>query len=284
VDDTAEGRKSLGGSGHAVEFQAPEKARWVEAVQIFGSRYGTPQPPKEDFHVTVLDAERKVLADVPFPYATVERGDMRWYMLRTPSIEVPERFTVAVAFNPGRTKGVYLGTDSNVELTHSLTGLPDRGFQEVAEKVDWMVRVVLSPKPTGKKGIIRLADRAAGEPDLSLPPCVVETVPANRATDVDYTLREIKVTYDRPMTVGQNYSWIIHQELGVYPGVRGGQPPRWENDGKTCVLPVRLSPDTLYAIGVNSHRHTGFHDRNGKIAVPYIWVFRTRKKKAGADF
>ena len=36
VDDSAEGKKSLGGSGHGVEFQAPEKARWVEAVQIFG--------------------------------------------------------------------------------------------------------------------------------------------------------------------------------------------------------------------------------------------------------
>ncbi|NQT86038.1 FecR domain-containing protein [bacterium] len=284
VDDSAEGKKSLAGSGHAVEFQAPEKARWVEAVQIFGARYGMPQPPKEDFHVYVLDAEKKVLADVPFSYATVERGDMRWYMLRTPSIEVTERFTIALSFNPGQTRGVYLGTDSNVDLSHSLTGTPGRGLREVAEKYDWMVRVVLSPKPTGKKGIVRLADGAAGKPTLALPPYVVESVPASRAVDVDYMLREIKVTYDRPMTVGENYSWMIQSNLGTYPGVRGGAAPRWEADGKTCVLPVRLSPDTVYAIGVNSYRHTGFRDRNGKIAVPYILIFKTRKEKKDPDF
>ena len=120
--------------------------------------------------------------------------------------------------------------------------------------------------------------------DPDLPPCVVKTEPANRAKDVDFTLREIKVTYDRPMTTGANYSWIIHQRLGVYPGTRGGPEPRWENEGRTCVLPVRLSPDTLYAIGVNSFRHTGFRDPKGKIAVPHVWVFKTRKAKKPPEF
>ena len=111
VDDSAEGKRSLGGSGHAIELEAPEKARWVEAIQVFGARYGHPKAPDEEFHVYVLDADREVLADVAFAYSTVARGDMRWHTLRTPSIEVPERFTIAVSFDPGRTKGVFLGLD-----------------------------------------------------------------------------------------------------------------------------------------------------------------------------
>ncbi len=117
--------------------------------------------------------------------------------------------------------------------------------------------------------------------DAELPPCVVATHPANRAKDVSYTLREIKVTFDRPMTTGRHYSWIIHTQLGVYPGYRGGPALRWEDDGRTCVLPVRLSPDTLYAVGVNSFRHTGFRDRKDKIAVPLVWVFKTKKGPGG---
>ncbi|NQT53628.1 Ig-like domain-containing protein [bacterium] len=116
----------------------------------------------------------------------------------------------------------------------------------------------------------------AEEFDPALPPQVVATEPADRATDVPATLREIKVTFDRPMTTGQSYSWIIHQNLGVYPGYRGGPPPRWENGGRTCVLPVLLSPGALYAVGTNSYRHTGFRDRKGKVAVPRAFVFKTK--------
>ena len=81
------------------------------------------------------------------------------------------------------------------------------------------------------------------------------------------------------MQTEKAWSWIIHQNLGVYPGYRGSAEPRWEDDGKTCVLPVKLSPDTVYAVGCNSIRHTGFKDKNGKVAVPFVWVFKTRKAK-----
>ena len=159
VDDSAEGRRSLSASGHACGFERPEQHRFVEAVLIFGSRYGHAKPPKENFHVYVLDGKQQTLADVPVPYATVERGDMRWFTLRTPSIEVTERFLVALAFNPGRTKGVFLGQDQSVEQSHSFTGMPETGLRRVTEPYDWMIRVVLSKEPTGKRGIRRLADR-----------------------------------------------------------------------------------------------------------------------------
>ncbi|HPD15276.1 MAG TPA: Ig-like domain-containing protein [Planctomycetota bacterium] len=114
--------------------------------------------------------------------------------------------------------------------------------------------------------------------DPDLPPCVVRTEPADRAKEVDFALREIKVTFDRPMTTEKAWSWMLMTECGVYPGYRGGTAePRWEDDGRTCVLPVRLSPDTVYAVGVNSPRNWGFRDTKGKAAVPFAWVFKTKR-------
>jgi len=158
TDNTSEGKRSLGASGHAVDFQRPEKGRFVEAVQIFASRYGHEKPPEDDFHLYILNEKKQVLADVPFPYKLIARGDMKWYTLRTPSIEVPDRFSVALSFNPHRTKGVYLGYDEDVSENHSLKGLPDEGYEKVEKNYDWMLRACLSENPTGEKGIIRLSE------------------------------------------------------------------------------------------------------------------------------
>jgi hypothetical protein len=131
-------------------------------------------------------------------------------------------------------------------------------------------------------GAVGFAAEKAAEFDPDLPPCVVKTEPANRAKDVDFALREIKVTFDRPMATEKSWSWMLLTECGVYPGYRGGTAePRWEDDGRTCVLPVRLSPDTVYAVGTNSPRNWGFRDTKGKAAVPFAWVFKT--KKAAGD-
>ncbi len=143
VDDTAEGKKSLGGSGQAVIFERPADAKHVAAIQIFASRYGYPKPPNEGFHVYLLDQDQKVIKDLTYPYSMIERGAERWYTLAVPSVEVPEKFHVALSFNAHRTKGVYVGINEGVEETHSLIGLPDRGYKPVTEGYDWMVRVYL---------------------------------------------------------------------------------------------------------------------------------------------
>ncbi len=143
VDDTADGKRSFGGSGQAVLFDRPAETKHVAAIQIFASRYGYPRPPNEDFHVYLLDQDHKVIKDLTYPYSMIERGAERWYTLAVPSVEVPEKFHVALSFNAHRTKGVYVGIDEGVEETHSLIGLPDRGYKPVTEGYDWMVRVYL---------------------------------------------------------------------------------------------------------------------------------------------
>jgi hypothetical protein len=120
------------------------------------------------------------------------------------------------------------------------------------------------------------AQEKAAEGEGDFPPRVVSVEPADRAKDVDVELKEIRVTFDRAMTTGRNYSWIMLREYGEYPGYMDSPAPRWEEGGKTCVLSVRLRPGTLYAVGVNSFRHTGFRDAAGKPAVPFAWVFRTK--------
>ena len=164
-------KRSLGGSGHAIAFERPAAAKYLTMVQIYASRYGLPQPPNEDFHVYVLDNDQKVLQDVLFPYSCIQYGASgSWHRLYVPANETPERFYLAFAFNPQRTKGIYLGLDKNVEQSHSYIGLPDQGFQPVPEKYDWMVQAWLvsdakKAKPprgaiVGRRGAV-VAEKAA---------------------------------------------------------------------------------------------------------------------------
>ena len=158
VKDASKDYRSLGASGHAVFFERTNGASFIKSVQIFAGRYGEPEPPKDNFHVYVLNEKMQVLADVDVPYSIVKRGNQRWYTLSMPSIETPRQFYVALAFNPNKTKGIYLGLDKSVAQSHSFVGLPEEGYNKVPETYDWMVRVTLESAPSGKNGVRRLAD------------------------------------------------------------------------------------------------------------------------------
>ena len=150
VGDSSDDMRSFADSGHAVAFQRPADMKSIVAVKLFGARYGYPEPPKEDFHIYLLDQNQKVLEQIAVPYGKIERGELRWYTLEFPAIEVPEKFFVAVWFNAEATKGVYVGMDKNVQETHSYIGLPDKGFQKVDKPYEWMIRAVVSSE-SGKQ-------------------------------------------------------------------------------------------------------------------------------------
>jgi hypothetical protein len=143
VDNTAEGARSIAGSGHAVKYRRPADGKYLMAVEIFAHRYGHFTAPAEDFHVYVLDEKRKVIQAHPVPYSRIEWGFPRWYALTLPAVEVPEEYYIALAFNPHHTKGIFLGLDESVKRSHSYIGRPTTGFEPVGEKFDWMVRSVL---------------------------------------------------------------------------------------------------------------------------------------------
>ncbi len=144
VGKQAAGSKSLAGSGHAVQFTRPDTAEYLCAIEIFAARYGLPTAPEEDFHVYVLDENQKVIQAYPFPYSTIERGELEWYTLRLPAVKVPKEFYVALSFNPHQTKGVYVGFDHAIGATHSFTGRPTQELQPTADDLEWMVQVVLT--------------------------------------------------------------------------------------------------------------------------------------------
>lgn len=142
-DGTAEGKQSYGGTGFAVEFQRDAaSSNQLTAIEIFASRYGTSTPPQEDFTVSILNGDMEVIAEKSFPYAVIERGSERWYPLTFDAVEVPQRFSIALDFQANQTKGVYMGKDTDVEISRSFVGTVEKGFRKV-EALNWMVRAHL---------------------------------------------------------------------------------------------------------------------------------------------
>ena len=103
-------------------------------------------------------------------------------------------------------------------------------------------------------------------------PVVLKCVPEAGASDVDPSLTEIRVTFSKEMQPG-SWSWaLIDKE--TYPGT--SEAPKYLDDKRTCVLPVKLQPGKTYAVWINSEKLQNFKDTKGQIAVPYLLVFKTR--------
>lgn len=107
----------------------------------------------------------------------------------------------------------------------------------------------------------------------SVPPVVVNCVPAAGTADVDPKTTEINVTFSKNMKDG-TWSWSTLSKES-FPEVDG--KPRYLDDERTCVLPVKLEPEKTYAIWINSNKFQNFKDSNGISSVPYLLVFRTGK-------
>jgi hypothetical protein len=113
----------------------------------------------------------------------------------------------------------------------------------------------------------------------SVPPVVVRTVPEAGVGEVDPKITEIKVTFSRDMR-DNNWSWEIYSKES-FPRMDG--KPKYLADKRTCVLPVKLEPGKTYAIRVNKEAYMSinlsgnFMAADGRSAVPYLLVFRTKK-------
>jgi RNA polymerase sigma factor (sigma-70 family) len=140
-DGQATGRLSIAGDGHAVRFEAPGPNSFLTAVQIHGSRYGSPTPPRKDFHIWLCDTNARVIADFPFPYSRFQRGPEQWVALETKPTGVPARFLIIVGFNPTFTEGVYVSQDAQ-NSGESFTGLPGQTPRAFPDG-DWLIRARL---------------------------------------------------------------------------------------------------------------------------------------------
>lgn len=122
-----------------------------------------------------------------------------------------------------------------------------------------------------------LAVPALAQDATDLPPHVVACFPPPFATNVEVDTQEVSVTFDRPMNTANTGSWVSLRYLGAFPGRRGAQP-RWDADGLTCYLPVKLEADVMYVVSINSARSRGFVDAAGRPAVTFAWAFATGER------
>jgi RNA polymerase sigma-70 factor (ECF subfamily) len=108
----------------------------------------------------------------------------------------------------------------------------------------------------------------------TIPPVVVGTLPESGAAEVSPGLTELRVTFSMPMIPGQ-WSWV---KLGnaEWPELTG--EPRFLENMRTCVVPVRLQPGTTYALWLNVDQFQLFQGTNGVPSVPYLLVFKTRDR------
>lgn len=105
----------------------------------------------------------------------------------------------------------------------------------------------------------------------SVPPVVVKTVPEAGAAGIDPATKSIKVTFSKPM-MDQSWSWSTASKE-TFPTLEG--KPKYEADGKTCVVDVKLEAGKTYAVWLNSGKFRNFKDKEGRPAVPYLLVFKT---------
>jgi hypothetical protein len=116
-----------------------------------------------------------------------------------------------------------------------------------------------------------LPAKGQGQDLESMPPVVVKTVPESGAKDVAPSIGEIKVIFSKEMT-DNSWSWSTVWQ-GSTPEALG--KPKYEADGKTCVIKVKLEANKTYAYWLNSEKFKNFKDRQGHSAVPYLLAFRT---------
>ena len=106
----------------------------------------------------------------------------------------------------------------------------------------------------------------------SVQPVVVRTVPEAGSGDVDPKLTELQVTFSKEM-MNKSWSWA-QVSKDTFPKLDG--KPKYLADKRTCVLPVKLEAGKTYVIWVNSPKFSNFKDAEGRPAVPYLLVFKTK--------
>ncbi|MCB2192991.1 MAG: Ig-like domain-containing protein [Deltaproteobacteria bacterium] len=108
-------------------------------------------------------------------------------------------------------------------------------------------------------------------------PCrVTATIPANQAQGVDPSLAYIQVSFNQDMLLDR-WSWVTNPKLGAFPVVAG--KPVFV-DERTCRLPVKLSPGTTYAVGINTEGYGNFQTQAapGKPCGGYQIIFTTASR------
>ena len=162
-DGERKDKRSLGGSAHVVEFEKPRGRWWIDGVRVFGQPYGGGYDPAETFFtVTIADADMKPIHTTRAPYAAFSRGGFAWAEVPLDEpLRCPATFRVVLDFDPGRTRGVFVGI-AGAEKGHSFTGRAGARAEPFAGGA-WMIRAHLVSKKPRRKPRAEPADPSPGD-------------------------------------------------------------------------------------------------------------------------
>jgi len=105
-------------------------------------------------------------------------------------------------------------------------------------------------------------------------PKIVTMIPPNGAEDVDPGIKEIVVTFDRPM---KSPGWSV-VTLGSQSQVpRSTGPVGYDAQRKVFTMPVELQPAREYYFGLNAEGYLGFHSEEGIPLAPVVVRFKTKR-------
>jgi len=115
-------------------------------------------------------------------------------------------------------------------------------------------------------------DRAKWKHLESRAPRVVSMVPKNGDMNVDPGLKEITITFDKPV---QGIGLLQFGRSTSYPLARQGW--KYDSTGTILTVPVQLRPEGYYTFGLNGENALFIQDRDGNPLVPVVVKFKTRK-------
>ncbi len=146
-DGKADGKKSMAGTGEMIRFEMPPGVDKIRGLRLHGARYGHPQPPAEDFEITLVSGDMdEILHTEMAPYRLFKRGSSKWVrVMFDKPVELPETFWVVLNFNAAQTKGVYVSYDTSTGGKHSKIGLAGSEKTRPTDfKGDWMIQMLLA--------------------------------------------------------------------------------------------------------------------------------------------
>jgi hypothetical protein len=104
-------------------------------------------------------------------------------------------------------------------------------------------------------------------------PRIVAMIPPNGAEDVDPSIDEIVVTFDRPM---RSPGWAV-VTLGSSDQVpESTGPVGYDAERKVFTMPVKLQSGKEYLFGLNATGYLGFCSREGIPLAPVVVRFKTK--------
>jgi beta-lactamase regulating signal transducer with metallopeptidase domain len=213
-DSKSAGSESIAGGAHYIKFQNEGSAEII-GIKVYGSRYGTPQPPKENFTIIVGNQNNEPIETMEFPYSTFKRGNPTWYTIKMPKpVAVGQEFYVCVDFFPEKTKGIYVHHDKEASGHSFIGSTTDNVEMKPFDRGDWMIRAMVRSASDGQSSAVPAAsaestnqfqiliDAAAEGSTVEIPAgTYTEPITISKALTVRGAEREkciIKVIADKP--------------------------------------------------------------------------------------